>query len=35
MERDKRGRFVKKAQLGTKFTVPETVTINGKPYKLK
>jgi hypothetical protein len=29
MERDKRGRFVKKAQLGTK--VPKTVSLNGKP----
>lgn len=33
MQRDKKGRFVKKAQAGLQF--PTTVTLNNKTYKVK
>lgn len=35
MERDNKGRFIKKAQLGTALTSGSITTINGKKYKIK
>ena len=34
MQRDKKGRFVKKATKGTQLTT-NTITVNGKTYRLK